>query len=640
MKKLFVTLFFIFSIFGLNFFCNKSLGYLHLNNLDFDATINSDATMNVTETWNIRIENTNTLFKEFKTDSSKYSKISNVKVSEIRNSLEQPLEQIDQLMYHVTKNCYYGMKNDNGNFEIAWGVGLDDSSDTRTYKISYTVYDAVKKYSDYAELYWQFIGSDFGVNASNITGKIRLPSYVETKEEIKVWGHTEDLNGEIYATSLNTIEFNINQFRSGRFVEVRTLFPNYLITSSNRVSNDSILEKAIEEETNWANAANLRRQKNEKMKKNATIFYIVVSFLACILLINNIKKQIIKYKQIVPYSKTIDIDYYREMPRNNVTPSQSLSMLNKKIEYYTPQEIGRIFSATLLDFNLEKYIDFEQLDKKNLKIKLLEKRPENMPESKKAIYDFIEKSMGTEKQITVKELEKYIKKYPSRIEKLKKSIDIETKEEIIKLGLFDENRQKERESDTFKSSGLCMLLIFILGVLATFLLTLLPVKIVLIPIIVFIIFVIIDTIVAIRVYKKQIPFTNEGLNESEMWKGLKKYMEDFSMLDKREVPELVLWEKFLVYATAFGIADKVLKQLKIVYKDIYENMDTSTHAYMYMMMHTDFSTSFANSISSSVASSYSSTLSSGSGGGGGFSGGGGGGRRPEVGGGRKIIRKN
>ncbi len=39
-------------------------------------------------------------------------------------------------------------------------------------------------------------------------------------------------------------------------------------------------------------------------------------------------------------------------------------------------------------------------------------------------------------------------------------------------------------------------------------------------------------------------------------------MEEFSLLKEKEIPHLVLWEKFLVYATAFGIADKVIKQLK------------------------------------------------------------------------------
>ena len=112
------------------------------------------------------------------------------------------------------------------------------------------------------------------------------------------------------------------------------------------------------------------------------------------------------------------------------------------------------------------------------------------------------------------------------------------------------------------------------------------------------------------------------------------------MLNEREVPELILWEKYLVYATAFGIADKVLKQLKIKYPEFSDDTYLNNTTYFYLMAHTDFNTSFVNSVSTSMQRAYqssvaSSSSSSGGGFGGGFSGGGGG-RRPAVvgGGGR------
>ena len=116
-------------------------------------------------------------------------------------------------------------------------------------------------------------------------------------------------------------------------------------------------------------------------------------------------------------------------------------------------------------------------------------------------------------------------------------------------------------------------------------------------------------------------------------------MIDFSLLDEKEVPELVLWEKYLVYATAFGIADKVIKQLKTRFPELNDDSYVSSHyTCMYMASHSNlYHSSFSKSVS--AAESYharevaSSSYSSGSGGGGGFSSGGGGGRRrrwPEV----------
>ena len=72
----------------------------------------------------------------------------------------------------------------------------------------------------------------------------------------------------------------------------------------------------------------------------------------------------------------------------------------------------------------------------------------------------------------------------------------------------------------------------------------------------------INGILCSRIKKKSNVLTQKGVNAKEKWKGLKKYMEDFSLLNEKEVPAIEVWEHYLVYATAFGIADKVLKQLK------------------------------------------------------------------------------
>ena len=99
-------------------------------------------------------------------------------------------------------------------------------------------------------------------------------------------------------------------------------------------------------------------------------------------------------------------------------------------------------------------------------------------------------------------------------------------------------------------------------------------------------------------------------------------MEDFSLLNEKEVPDIVLWEKFLVYATAFGIAEKVIKQLKMVYPN-FEELTRNDYTVTYLMMNTNFNSSFSSAISTTMSGAYSSAT----GGGGGFSGGGGGGSR-------------
>ena len=108
-------------------------------------------------------------------------------------------------------------------------------------------------------------------------------------------------------------------------------------------------------------------------------------------------------------------------------------------------------------------------------------------------------------------------------------------------------------------------------------------------------------------------------------------MKDFSLLKEREIPELVLWERYLVYATAFGIAEEVIKQLKVVYPEI-KNLNNSSLYYMPFIENSNFVNGFINELNIGIDSAYKSYQSaynyahssSSSGGGGGFSSGGGG----------------
>lgn len=599
----------------------SNAGTLELNNLDFEAQINNDGSMDVTETWDIYISHTNTLYKSFKKDSSKYSGITNVTVKEITSGATKNFTKTNNWAYHVTKNYYYGTENEDGDFEIGWGVGLDNSSATRKYEISYTVQDATTKYNDYAELYWQFVGENFEIDSDKITGTIYLPSNVSNKDDIKVWGHTEDLNGTIYATDANKIEFEINNFRSGRYVEIRTLFPTELITISKKTKNKEILQTAIKEETKWADAANAKRERQEWIDKYLPIILFIVYILINIILIIVYLKKLIKYfkkiKELKKHEPTTKLEYYRDLPDENSTPGESVKTLNGNMKEFTATNFGKIFSATMLDLSLKGYLEIKQekneKGKDVINIHILKQVSDGLKSDEERVMTFVRDAAKGKEVITLKELEKYIENHPSKIESLLKGTYNAVNNQLIKEEIIDSEIQKEYYKYKDIQTGYILATIFMLWF--TFI-------VFIIPIIIFII----NAIMCGKIAKKLNVLTQKGVDMQEQWKGLKKYMEDFSMLDKREVPELVIWEKYLVYATAFGIADKVIKQLKIIYPNFDEvTTNMATYSYINVMMHTNFSSSFSNAISSSIASA---TASSGSGGGGGFSGGGGGGRWP------------
>ena len=645
LKKISIIIICLFIIFSVFTYSKADSSSLRLNSLDFNVNINTDGSMDVVETWNIRINETNTLFKTFKKDNSKFTGITNGKVSKInRNGVEESLDNSNRYSYHVDEGDYYFL--DRGSeYEVAWGTGYENSSGTEVYKISYHVEGAVAKYDDISELYWQFLGSDFEIPADKITGEINLPYGIENKEDIKVWGHTPDLNGTIYATSNNKVEFEVLDNKANKMVEIRIAIPTDAIYYSDREYNKDRLEEIISEETTWANEANTSR-----------IFKMIIVGIACLALVLVLIYFLIKYIRILAKAKkqvaSMHFDYFRDVPRKDATPAEGLFIEENKYGNFDTNDLGRIFSSTILNLSLKKALKIERIldekGKEGSKIQLLVQNI-NMVTNKNdeiCIYNFLidacqNKVLGLfqnennqtndNTSITMTELKRYIETHSQKVIALKNKIDISVKSNLINMNILTKEGMKKKTSITTSITILFMIVFFgIIFLVASDMVTAnfktigIPWYILLIIGIMLVIIIIIGSIANSRISA----YTQLGLDEQDKWKAFKKYMEDFSLLNEKSLPDLVLWEKFLVYATAFGISEKVIKQLKIVYPN-YDSMDYTIYPNMYLLMHMDFSRSF-----DSVSHSMSSAFSSGTGAGGGFSGGGGRWWRPaaEVGG--------
>lgn len=618
-KKILLTIFF-----ALIFLLLTSINVeatLELEELNYEAQINEDGSVNVTETWDIYISETNTLFKTFEKDNSKYSGITEVKVTEITDGTNKDFLQTNEETYHVEKDYFYALNNSNGLFEIAWGVGLDDDSDNRQYKISYKVIDAIAKYNDYSELYWKFIGEDFEISANKVKGTIILPNNAKAKEDIRVWGHIEDLNGEIYVTDLNKIEFTVNDYKSGRYLEVRSLIPNNIITSTGRNYNQNILDTVIQEETIWAEEANERREQRQNMVKIVAVVTFMVALFLVYKIFRNINKLCKLEKKFKPTTK---LEYFRELPYEEATPAEAIFVMSSGLD----KSFSSSFSANILELCLNKYVSLEVtkgegvFKSDEVKITLLDKEDSTLKSDIKLTLDFLKEVAREEKQVTTKQITKYLEKHLSKVDKLNKKM-----ENIIEAGEIENGNYNKNNYEKSNKYGIFaviygMLAFFVIGLVAFFV-EMSSENFIWVALVLMGALFVNTVILGMMSYKVNV-FSQKGVDEKEKWKAFKKYMEEFSLLKEKEVPSLVLWEKYLVFATAFGISEKVLKQLKVIYPEI---TDMNSSMYNYSYIHVMNSVNIGDCINTSV---YSAIGSSGSGAGGGFSGGGGGGRWPEV----------
>ncbi|WP_033148648.1 DUF2207 domain-containing protein [Prevotella sp. P6B1] len=125
------------------------------------------------------------------------------------------------------------------------------------------------------------------------------------------------------------------------------------------------------------------------------------------------------------------------------------------------------------------------------------------------------------------------------------------------------------------------------------------------------------------------PPTDKGVNEVF---GLRKFLKEFTLLDERELKEVTLWKDYMIYATLFGIADKVIKEMREVnpaYFDMdrvaAQMADDMTLPIIYSTLQRSTSSAVAAKAAREHRASGGGGHSSWGGGGGGFSGFGGGG---------------
>ena len=616
-----------------------------------------DGSMRVTETWDVEVKNTNTLFKTFTLNKYKYGDITDVKVVDLERGKE--LQQIDQEMYHVTEDCYYGLKINSNTFEIAWGVGMDTSTGNRKFQISYTVTDVVTDYKDIQEIYWQFLAkSKNTISAKKVTGTFVLPQDVENIDNLRVWGHGQ-LNGIIEKTDNHTVKFEMDNLNPGSRLEIRIVTQEKMFNvADSKIRQYSYLPQIMNEEKMWSDEAN-------EQSNNTRNFYIAIGIVYVLLVIYFIYK-IIKYYRISKQAGDglvyNDIQYFRDIPREDATPAEACYLYNFTKERLSTGDIqNKAVSSTILDLCLKKVISLRVVNN-DVYVQIL-KGKDGLPKDEQEIYDLLKNTSQDRAEFPLSDLNVYAKYKYNKYSYIINNMVNSARNRLYELKLIDKAQEKQYTKSKNAGAWKSMVLFIYTEAIVTYIMSFIPlfraglissfgigfqtswftILICLLP------------LVAVSTYSwnlkaklenKIAVLTQAGADEKAKWKGLSNYMKDYSLLNEKKVMDLVLWEKYLVYATAFGISDKVIEQMKAAYPEVFirEQWDDSKineypviYFSTYSIYDRAINVNAISNISNNVGSAYrvsmseirahSSSSSSGVGGGGGFSGGGGGRRR-------------
>lgn len=627
-----------------------------MNKLDYNVALNEDGSMNVVETWNVYVKNTGTLFKDFY-NTNKYP-ISDISVKNLKTN--EQLEDLGYEEYHVPEGKYYAEEIKNNVVEVAFGTGKKKSSGNVKFQISYKINNVINSYEDCQEFYWKFLDKSNGMMCKNISGTITLPRNLSNSENLLVWGHG-NINGRIDKSGTNKVKFKIKNFSAGNMLEIRVVTKEKMFNVEGKTF--TMLNGIQKEETRWASKT------NENIKENRIILIIILSIEVIILLF--IFKDIKTYFNINKSGNKIEkrnLEYFRDIPREETsTPGEGAFLYYFDNNFnWTDGKQSDVLTANILNLCLKGYISFEKKLEDKIYISIL-KGKEDLKEDEKEIYNLIKDAIGKKESIEVKELQDFAKKNYDKYSAHVRSMVKHIKENLYSENIIDKKQEKLYDktyspTPTIFAGIFMAIIIFILmsllpiidvGYLAAFGISirnsLLEIILVLVPIIAMLIILEQNRKKARgNLYK----LTQKGEDEQAEWKGLSKYLKHYSLLNERGVFDIIIWEKYLVYATAFGISEKVIEELHAsypyVFTEEYWQEERTTKGIIDMACNPSYYNKecsfigFTNEIQTSyntmqtTMKEYTSTHSSAHyssssfGGGGGFSSGGGGRRRRTV----------
>lgn len=558
--------FFLFSIFCL-FVAVLDVSASNISSINMDIEIDKNGTAVVTETWNASVNQGTEGWHP-------YYNIGKSSIRVIEASMDgESYEVVEKWNENasVSAKAYKAgtYKVDSKELDVVFGIS---SYGTHTYQIVYEITNFVSNISDADIVYWQLFPYDFSTAPGNVTIKISGPYYYP--DSLDVWGfgmkgapcYVKD--GSIYMTSDGKIS-------KKEYLTLLAKFPKGTFETSSELDNnfDYYLKLA---------------QDGSKTSKGAPllgVFAILIMFIPSIiqvavwvLIVTIVVRGITKKKQnylfgnagnVLPSDK--DINNFRDIPCNKdiyraFWVADTYGLNKSKNDFFGVLLLKWIYNGNVIVNTLEKK---KLIINSKEDVIVFDHIPEDVNQHEKDLYGYMLEASG-DNVLEKNEFKKWCKKHYSKILDWSDKVLRYERDELVKEGkikvitnekglLFKYNVNSYLIDDSMKEEAIQM-------------------------------------------------------------KGLKKFLIEFSQIDKKEPIEVKLWNEYLMYAQIFGISERVMDKFKKLYPEVIEDMGNYNFDYTTFM--------FVNNISHagvSAASAARSAAQSYSGGGGGFSSGGGGG---------------
>lgn len=435
-------------------------------------------------------------------------------------------------------------------------VFFDATDEQRLIELDYTVENGVTAYSDVGEVYWKFISDAWDVAADDVSMSLALPVpsgvVVQPGENVRAWGHGP-ADGEVSVNEDGTVTYTVPHVDADSFAEARVVFPVEWLTNlpAGTVQPhraESHLSTVLSEEQTWADQANRSRV--------FSLAAIIACAVLCALCLCIALWAYFRHgKEHEPAFKD---DYWRDLPDPDTHPAL----------------IGRLwrwnhissedFTATLMHLTSKGALRIEKGRREVATGKakedyLLTRLPGvalNDPLDAKAVEAVFDVVGQGSDAVWFGELSEFGKSNPGAF--------VDAMDDWQGVLSSEMNKRSFFEYEGSKWQTIVIGLAIALGIASIG--AAIAVTNNFIPII----FAVPTIVGMVLLGNHTTRRSHEGNEICAKCKALRNWLRDFSSLDERPPTDVAVWGEFMVYAYLFGIADRVIDELRIAQPQLFE----------------------------------------------------------------------
>ncbi|AFV22277.1 hypothetical protein Mpsy_0064 [Methanolobus psychrophilus R15] len=514
--------------------------------------------------------------------------------------------------YCIGGQCDFRVVPVSGGYELV-GSLPQPTPEQITFVVSYDYYRGVKVYNDVSELHYQLWGDEWEKSLNGFTVTVTLPAGSQ-EDNILYWIYPDHYTRSSYLEG-NTIVAESDEIPSGSWYEIRAVFPRLQSPNPTFVSiqNQDGLEEILAVE----------RAYDRKAAMSVYLFYMAALYVLLVLLF--------PFYIYHKYGREPDIDYYglyeRELPTDS-KPAVVNAIMRGKIGIPTIEG----FTATVMDLVDREYLRLKDTTSTKKHLGLISREKEDV---------LIEINMSADKKKLLnyeKDVFDLLSSYASE----GKVLWSDLKKELGKGTAFyhflnrwnDKVTNHAKVDKLFESKGNKYMAVFSIAVIIIAFLSIWFVAFLFptneFPVMKnFIILVMAAGVIAIVMLiivgvseRTMGQWTPEGRLFHKRWDNFRKYLTDFSALKEHPPESIKIWDHYMVYAVALGVAEKALDNMSLIIPS--EQLSGSR---FYPVHHNMvFISGFRSAYQASTPGSSPGGSSGVGGAGGGFGGGGGGAR--------------